>query len=124
MPYLAEVFSSRIEAELAAQILAEEGIPSRVASSDAGGAIPSMQALAGVRLEVANEDADRAEELISETFPAGASVLEPLSRRERIQSWAAGIGLLLFVIVLVVYGAQNGAPSGTPVPPGNHQLPY
>jgi Putative prokaryotic signal transducing protein len=53
-------FGSRIDAELAKALLAEEGIPAFVRADDAGGMRPSLQFTAGVALIVRAEDLPRA----------------------------------------------------------------
>lgn len=59
-----EKFPSRLEAEMAAGLLAAEGIDALVSADDAGGAYPSLQFARGVRLIVASEDETRARELL------------------------------------------------------------
>jgi len=61
-----ETFSSRIEAEMAAGLLASEGVPALVLADDAGGAYPSLQFVRGVRLLVAAEDQYRAREILKD----------------------------------------------------------
>lgn len=59
-----ETFSTRLEAEMAAGVLAVEGIEAFVAADDAGGAYPPLQALEGVRLLVYPEEAERARQIL------------------------------------------------------------
>ena len=51
-------------AELAASVLASEGINALVAVDDVGGAYPVLQQLRGVRLLVAHEDEKMAQEIL------------------------------------------------------------
>lgn len=57
-------FPSRILAEMAAQLLAGEGIDSLILADDAGGAYPVLQFLRGVRLLVDAADAFRARQIL------------------------------------------------------------
>ncbi|MCL4503867.1 MAG: DUF2007 domain-containing protein [Deltaproteobacteria bacterium] len=66
-----ETFPNRIEAEMAAGLLASEGVEAMVVADDAGGAYPSLQFVRGVRLMVAAEDAYRAREILRDMQEAG-----------------------------------------------------
>lgn len=60
-----EKFSNRLEAEMAAGLLAAEGIQAFVSADDAGGTYPPLQYLGGVRLIVFSEDETRAREILT-----------------------------------------------------------
>jgi hypothetical protein len=60
-----ETFPNRIAAEMAAGLLASEGIEALVMADDAGGAYPMLQFIRGVRLLVAPEDQYRAREILA-----------------------------------------------------------
>lgn len=57
-------FTSRALAEISAGVLEGAGIPYRILSDDAGGAYPMLDLTRGVRLIVAEDDAERARELL------------------------------------------------------------
>lgn len=59
-----QVFPSRLLAEMAAQLLAQEGIDCLILADDAGGAYPPLQAIRGVRLLVDAADAFRARQIL------------------------------------------------------------
>ena len=61
-----ENFSTRMEVEIAAGVLAAEGIYTRVSADDAGGGYPSLQYIRGVRLMVLPEDEKRARRVLTE----------------------------------------------------------
>ncbi len=60
-----ETFPSRLLAEMAAQLLTEEGIDSLILADDAGGAYPPLQFIRGVRLLVDAADAFRARQILA-----------------------------------------------------------
>jgi hypothetical protein len=60
-----ETFPNRMIAEMAAGLLASEGIEALVLADDAGGAYPMLQFIRGVRLLVAPEDRYRAREILA-----------------------------------------------------------
>jgi predicted Fe-Mo cluster-binding NifX family protein len=60
-----ETFPNRMAAEMAAGLLASEGIEALVLADDAGGAYPMLQFIRGVRLLVAPEDRYRAREILA-----------------------------------------------------------
>ncbi len=60
-----KIFPSRVLAELAASLLAAEGINALVAADDAGGAYPALQPVRGVRLLVGGEDVTLAQEILN-----------------------------------------------------------
>jgi len=60
-----ETFPNRMIAEMAAGLLASEGIEALVMADDAGGAYPMLQFIRGVRLLVAPEDRYRAREILA-----------------------------------------------------------
>jgi predicted Fe-Mo cluster-binding NifX family protein len=60
-----ETFPNRLAAEMAAGLLASEGIEALVLADDAGGAYPMLQFIRGVRLLVAPEDRYRAREILA-----------------------------------------------------------
>ncbi len=127
MPYLSTRYLSREEAALAAQFLKDEGIEAWVSAADAGGTLPSMQSVVGVRIEVSDEDLERASSLTQDGLPDEAVPRQSLSRRDRVQSWAVAI-LLVLVIGWVIFNyAQSlsgGATDGPePIPP-QHDLPF
>lgn len=127
MPYLAPEFASRAEAEIAAAVLSEEGIETWVAASDAGGSVPSMQAVGGVRVRVSDDDYERAAALLNELGLAARRDLPPLSSRDRLQSWLVGL-LLLFVLLWMVWTFTRGALSRPSEPrpalPPQHAQPF
>ncbi|MEZ4279992.1 MAG: DUF2007 domain-containing protein [Myxococcota bacterium] len=104
MPYLSPQFSSRAEANLALQILEVEGITARISASDAGGAIPSMQAIAAVRVEVAAEDVERAESLISDFVGHPRGRMSELSASERNKSRLA-LAIFLALLAIICWNA-------------------
>lgn len=124
VPYLSPTFTSRPEAELAAQMLSAEGVAAQVDAADAGGAIPSMQSVRGVRLRVSVEDLNRAEEILRESGFGNDKAVPKLTDRERIQSWIGGIAFALFVVLLVAYLATNIGGSPPPETPPQHEIPY
>lgn len=73
-----ETFPSRVLAEMAAQLLAEEGIDSLILADDAGGAYPPLQFIRGVRLLVDAADAFRARQVL-EAQPLPENHQPPLS---------------------------------------------
>jgi Putative prokaryotic signal transducing protein len=64
-------FASELEAQLAKAILAASGIPAVVMHDDAGGMLPSLTFVRGVRLAVRREHARRALALLDETSGGG-----------------------------------------------------
>jgi hypothetical protein len=60
-----ETFPNRMIAEMAAGLLASEGIEALVLADDAGGAYPMLQFIRGVRLLVAPENRYRAREILA-----------------------------------------------------------
>lgn len=127
MPYLSSRFASRVEADLAVGVLSDNGIDSWVTASDAGGTVPSMQPIGGVRLEVAESDLERAEVILEETELGKPLPSAPLSVRERTQSWVVGIFLLL-VLGWMLWGLSRGAPfaarQGPVDTPPQAELPF
>lgn len=71
-----QVFPSRWLAEIAAQLLAQEGIDCFILADDAGGAYPPLQAIRGVRLLVNAADAFRARQIL-EAIPEMDEELPP-----------------------------------------------
>jgi len=63
------VFSSAAEAAIVRGRLAEAGIEAMVSMDDAGGMIPSLQIVTGVRLYVKAEDAEEAQALLEAEYP-------------------------------------------------------
>ena len=126
MPYLPTSYSSRQEADLTAQVLRDEGIESWVSAGDVGGLVPSMQSI-GVRIEVSNDDFDRAASIQAELAPAEAAAREPLSARERIQGWATGIAIVA-VIGWLIFNYARSLSEGTlkerTETPPQHELPF
>ena len=59
-----KVFSNEIEAAMAQQVLQGSGIKAFIFKDDAGGMEPQLQLSGGVRLVVAQEDAERACEIV------------------------------------------------------------
>ena len=64
------------EAELARATLEAEGIQAAILADNAGGMIPGMQILFPMRLAVAEEDAERAREILSSPEPLGDDFVE------------------------------------------------
>jgi len=58
-------FNSRLEADMAANLLAGYDIPSRVEGDDLGGLGPAQSLIDGVRLIVNNEDEAQAREILA-----------------------------------------------------------
>jgi hypothetical protein len=114
MPYLSETFSSRFEAELAVEFLAEHEIEARVSASDAGGSIPSMQVISAVRIDVSEEDSAPAELLVRGWRSSEESSPKPLSRSERLQSWLGG-ALILVLLGVVLFSIFRSTPTTEPV---------
>ena len=103
-------FGSRLEAELAAEVLAENGIPATVVSDDAGGTIPSLQSSEGASLKVESDHVARASAILRDSAPTQQSSKPALTRGQRFQSIAGLILYGLFVVSLVVYAALNMPP--------------
>ena len=59
-----DTFPNRVLAEMAADLLAGEGVEARVLADDAGGFYPMLQFVRGVRLYVAREDEALAREIL------------------------------------------------------------
>ena len=59
-----DTFPNRVLAEMAADLLAGEGIEARVLADDAGGFYPMLQFVRGVKLYVAREDEALAREIL------------------------------------------------------------
>jgi hypothetical protein len=57
-------YPSEVEAELAASWLSAEGVDSAVLADDAGGVLPSLHVMSGVKLVVRAADEDRAREIL------------------------------------------------------------
>lgn len=127
MPYLPTRYLSREEASLAAQLLKEEGIEAWVSAADAGGTLPSMQSIVGVRLEVSDEDLERATSLTHNELSEEATPREPLSRRDQVQSWVMALLLVLAIGWFIFNYAQSLSDGATgdpePIPP-QHELPF
>ena len=64
-----QTFSSRNEAESVQAVLAGSGIESLVESDDCGAVDPALGFGRGVQLLVAEEDADRAADVMSQVVP-------------------------------------------------------
>ncbi len=125
MPYLSETFTSRFEADMAAEYLAEHEIEARVCASDGGGSIPAMQPTMGVRLEVSDEEFAAAELLVRGWRSSEESSIVPLSRSERLQSWLVGIVLVIVLAALLTYLARNiGSTTERPEVPIQAQTPF
>lgn len=125
MPYLPEIFSSRFEADMAAEYLAEHEIDSRVSASDGGGSIPAMQPTMGVRLEVSDENFVAAELLVRGWRSDGEIAAVPLSRSERLQSWLVGVVLVILLVALLTYLGRNvGSTTERPEVPIQAQTPF
>ena len=125
MPYLSETFSSRFEADMAAEYLTEYEIDARVCASDGGGSIPAMQPTMGVRLEVSDEDFAAAELLVRGWCSSEETSIVPLSRSERLQSWFVGIILVIILATLLTYLARNvGSTTERPEVPIQAQTPF
>ena len=96
-------FSSRTHADMAASMLTARGIPASTAADDAGGTAPHIALGAhGFAVEVADEQADEARELLDDTD--ADAVVRPSGWRAnviRVFAWA----VLLTVLVSLVYGA-------------------
>lgn len=127
MPYLPISYSSREEADLTVQILREEGINTWVSASDAGGLIPSMQSIAGVRIEVSGDDFDRAAAISAEMASPETAPRKPLSTRDRIQGWGIGI-LIVAAVGWVIFNYARSLSEGTlkerTPDSAQHELPF
>jgi hypothetical protein len=64
---VAAVASSRVEAQLIVGMLEANGIVATISADDAGGQEPQWQLTDGVRVIVADEDLDAAQQLIAES---------------------------------------------------------
>ena len=64
---VAAVTSSTVEAQLIVGMLEAHGIAASVSADDAGGMEPQWQLTDGVRVLVATEDLEQAQELIAES---------------------------------------------------------
>ena len=104
---VAGTFSSRLEADLAAEYLAGMGIAASVSSDDAGGTLPTLQSAEGASVEVAPEDLERARQLLHDYGLLDPAAKTPLSTRQRIQGIVAGVLFAAFVLFLVIYAALN-----------------
>jgi len=127
VPFLQIRYLSREDAALAAQLLGDEGIEAWVSAADAGGVLPSMQSVVGVRIEVSDEHLERANSIVQEMFPEPTATGRRLSTREKIQGWAIG-ALLVLTIGWVIYSHARALLDGesgeaTPTPP-QHELPF
>ena len=67
----AAAFPSRLEADVAAQTLADGGIHAIVDPGDAAGWLPNLGAYRGARVLVFNEDLDRAQQLLADADRPG-----------------------------------------------------
>lgn len=98
-------FVSRSMAELSRSFLADHGIASEVTADDAGGAAPHFShAVGGVYLIVAEQDADRARELLDQAS-SDVSAAEGMQRRaatwtHRVGVWALGAVLLALAVAI------------------------
>jgi len=104
---VAGTFSSRFEAELAAEYLVELGIPATVSTDDARGTIPTLQFAEGTAVEVAPEDLEQARQILRDYVPQGPVTKTSLSTRQRIQSIAVSLLFAAFVLSLVIYLVLN-----------------
>lgn len=59
-----KTFPSQIQAEIVRQRLAANGIEAFISDDDNGGMLPSLQATQGVKLEVLESDAKKAEKVL------------------------------------------------------------
>ncbi len=127
MPYLNARFFSRVEADLAVQVLSDEGIESWVSASDAGGAIPAMQSLGDVRIEVDDRDLDRGNDVLADTELGKPRELPPLSSRDRLVSWVV-VGLIAIAFGVLAWRVLTGellrSTAEQPPTPRQHELPY
>jgi hypothetical protein len=64
---VAAVTSSRVEAQLIVGMLEANGIVATISADDAGGQEPQWQLTDGVRVVVADEDLEAAQQLIAES---------------------------------------------------------
>jgi len=70
------VVGSRVEADIIAGMLRDNGIAASVSSDDAGGLQPALQAQ-GVRVLVGEQDAVAAAQLLTEVEPSAAATRQP-----------------------------------------------
>lgn len=103
---VAATFSSRLEAEFAAEHLSQQGIDAAVSSDDAGGTLPNLQVVRGASVEVGPADLERAKEILLAYESEGAAS-PPLSTAKRLQSIVAIALFVAFVLFVVVYAALN-----------------
>ena len=62
---LLKSFNNEVEAEMAKELLENQGLPAMVIADDAGGMYPQFQTISkGVRLLVAHADLDQAREIL------------------------------------------------------------
>jgi len=124
MPYLSESFASRFEADLAAEVLAENEIAAHVSASDAGGSVPALQPTLGVRLEVSEEDLSRAESIVTDWRDSEGAYPPPLSTGQKVQSWI-GMGLFVAFLVILFVSVLRSTPTGDqPQVPPQAQSPW
>ncbi len=107
MRSIAGTFPSRLEAELAAELLRELDIPARVSSDDAGGAFPGLQLHQGAFVEVDELDLLRARELLQQNEQPPEDTPPALSRVKRAQGILVAVLFGLFVVSLVVVAALS-----------------
>lgn len=62
-----KIFSAEIDANMALQLLEDEGVRGFIVKDDAGGMEPHLQLTSGVRLLVNRADAERALEILQST---------------------------------------------------------
>ena len=63
-----KVFATEMDAEMARDVLKDEGITASVFKDDGGGMEPHLQRTGGVRLVVKTVDADRARKILQPLF--------------------------------------------------------
>jgi hypothetical protein len=61
-------FDSRIDAEMARELLQQQGIPSFLSADDAGGVDPALQLISGVKLVVREQDLKKASQTLDADY--------------------------------------------------------
>jgi hypothetical protein len=95
-------FNSRPEAELAAGMLGNDGIPATVVGDDAGGAAGVNLAAGGYRLEVPDDQCAEAEALLEPVVADDEPRKTELDRPSRPLALQVAVFLILAIVVIGV----------------------
>ncbi len=128
MRSLPETFAPHFEADLAVEYLSEFGIAAGVVADDAGGAIPSVEAIGRVHVDVADGDLVRATGLILEWKESDCVRPKPLSTREKALGWIVGgflVGVLAWLLGSILWRGMNRVrPTERPEFPPRAEAPW